>query len=196
MPVAIFADFSCPFSYVAEAALRQREERGEVAVRYQAYELSPAPVPLPSPDVPGAWEGAIEPFAEPLGLKVRSRNFLPRTRKAHEAAHFARAKGAEPRLRQAIYSAYWAEGRDIGRIDTLVALGEAAGLSATEIKIALDIDLFADAVAAEAAAARRLGITETPTLVVGTGESATWLAGLPGAGRLDEALSRAREMNP
>lgn len=195
VPVTIFADFACPFSYVAEVALRQREAEGEIVVRQLAYELHPALALLPSPTAPAAWEAALVPFTEPLGLKLRSPGFVPRTRKAHEAAHFARSQGAEPRLRPAIYSAYWEAGQDIGRIDVLVALGEAAGLPATEMKIALDIDLYADAVAAEAVAARRLGITETPTLGIGTGESTAWLVGLPSAAQLDEALSRAHKMN-
>ncbi|MBW3571390.1 MAG: DsbA family protein [Gemmatimonadetes bacterium] len=175
VPVVVFSDFACPFSYVTEAALRRMQSAGEVEPTHLAWELYPAPAPLPAVDA-GGWMDALRPLANELGVALR----VPapvRTRKAHEAAAFAAAKGAGPAVREALFAAHFAEGRDIGRIDVLVEIGAGAGLDASELKVVLDVDAFAARVAAEQEAARRAGVQEVPTLVIGTGDEARWLVG-------------------
>ena len=80
-------------------------------------------------------------------------------------------------MRAAVFAAYFADGRDVGRIDVLVELGEALGLDRTELKVVLDVDTFAGRVAAEQDAALRAGVQGVPTVVVGTGDEARWLVG-------------------
>lgn len=175
VPVVVFSDFACPFSYVTEAALRRMQAAGEAEATHLAWELYPAPAPLPPADA-GDWLDALRPLADEMGIELR----VPapvRTRKAHEAAAFAAAKGLGPAMREALFAAHFAEGRDIGRIDVLVELGTAIGLDASELKVVLDVDAFAARVAAEQDAARRAGVQGVPTLVIGTGDEARWLVG-------------------
>jgi predicted DsbA family dithiol-disulfide isomerase len=175
VPVVVFSDFACPFSYVTEAALRRMQADGEVEATHLAWELYPAPAPLPPVDG-GGWMDALRPLADELGIALR----VPapvRTRKAHEAAAFAASKGLAPAMRQALFAAHFAEGRDIGRIDVLVAIGTEVGLDASELKVVLDVDAFAARIAAEQDAALRAGVEGVPTIVVGTGDEARWLVG-------------------
>jgi predicted DsbA family dithiol-disulfide isomerase len=175
VPVVVFSDFACPFSYVTEAALRRMRAAGEVDPTHLAWELYPAPAPLPPADG-GEWMEALRPLADELGLALR----VPapvRTRKAHEAAAFAASKGVGPAMRQALFAANFADGRDIGRIDVLVEIGAALGLDASELKVVLDVDAFSARVAAEQDAARRAGVQGVPTIVAGTGDAARWLVG-------------------
>jgi predicted DsbA family dithiol-disulfide isomerase len=175
VPVVVFADFACPFSYVTEAALRRMEAAGEVEPTYLAWELYPAPAPLPSADA-GEWLDALRPLADELGLPLR----VPapvRTRKAHEAAAFAQSKDAGAAMREALFAAHFARGLDIGRIDVLAEIGEGVGLDRSELKVVLDVDSLAARVQAEQAAARRAGVQGVPTIVAGTGEEAWWIVG-------------------
>ena len=80
-------------------------------------------------------------------------------------------------MREAIFRACFAEGRDVGRIDVLVEIGAALGLDATELKVVLDLDSFGAAVDADQALARRLGIEAVPALIVGGGAEARLLVG-------------------
>lgn len=89
----------------------------------------------------------------------------------------------------AIYTAYWSEGRDIGRIDVLLELAEGVGLDPIELKIALDIDLGRESVLADLALASRLRITSVPTVYLGTGPGSTILQGARSLSALDEALA-------
>jgi predicted DsbA family dithiol-disulfide isomerase len=95
----------------------------------------------------------------------------------------------EPEVRDALYRAYWEEGRDIGRIDVLTEIGAAFGLDATEIRITLDIEGFAEAVARDREAALRLGIQGTPGMIVGTGERAIFLLGAHSYAELSDAIA-------
>jgi predicted DsbA family dithiol-disulfide isomerase len=175
VPVVVFSDFACPFSYVTEAALRRMEAAGEIESTYLAYELFPVPAPLPADG--GGWMEALRPLADELGLALRVPPAPARTAKAHEAAAFAQARGVGPAMRDAIFAAYFADGRDIARIDVLVELGTALGLDASELKVVLDVDSLAPHIRAEQDAARRAGVEGTPTVVAGTGDEARWLVG-------------------
>lgn len=176
VPVAVFSDFACPFSYVTEAALRRMEAAGEIQLTPLAFELYPVPAPLPEA-VDGGWMEALRPLADELGLTLRAPRASVRTAKAHEAAAFAQARGVGPALREAIFAAYFAEGRDIARIDVLVELVAALGLDPGELKVVLDVDSLSPRIRAEQDAARRAGVEGTPAVVAGTGDEARWLVG-------------------
>lgn len=173
----VYTDFVCPFCYLAEAAIEPLREEG-VAIEGRAFELWPAPAPLPSMDKPyfrSGWERGVMPLAERLGVRgMKQPQFAARTRKAHEAVCFAREHDADDALRRAIFDAYFLEQRDIGRIDVLVEIGTAAGLDTLALRIALDVDKYTDQVVAEQAEARRLGITAVPAhLAAGSNELMT-----------------------
>lgn len=176
VPVLAFSDFTSPFCHVTEAALRRLENEGLAAPRYAAFELYPPGTPLPAAPSEGEADAA-RPLAEALGIELAAPATLPRTRKAHEAAKFAEAKGVGREMREAVWSAYFRDGRDVGRIDVLVELGVALGLDATEMKVVLDVDSMAGAVAADEALARRLGIGAVPALVIGADAEAELVTG-------------------
>ncbi|HVG46022.1 MAG TPA: DsbA family protein [Longimicrobium sp.] len=191
VPVVVFSDFTCPFSHVTEAALRRLQDEGLAAPRYAAFELFPAPAPLGTPSASDV--RAALPLAEELGLALRTPPSSPRTRKAHEAAKLAEQKGVGRAMREALFAAYFGEGRDVGRIDVLVELGAALGLDATELKVVLDVDTFSGAVDADRALAARLGIAAVPVLVVGAGADAELVSGAQPYAALRELLERKGE---
>jgi predicted DsbA family dithiol-disulfide isomerase len=188
-PITVFSDFTCPFSFVTEAALRRRAAETGVKVSHRAFELYPTPTAPVAPANENGWEEAVRPLAAELGLKITAPGFRPRTRKAHEAACFAREHAAEEMMRPTIFEAYWVEERDIGRIDVLMELAERSDLDPVQLKIALDIDRYREGVLRDEALARQLRITGIPTLFLGTGPGAHVLVGAQSYASLYEALS-------
>lgn len=166
--VELYSDFACPFCYLAEVGASRLERAGHI-VAYRAYELRPVPSVLASPGADPlkrrGWDMMVSPAAEMLGLDMRFPTLAVRTRKAHEAVRHARQHGAERAMRDAVFAAYFAEGRDIGRIDVLVEIGAAVGLDRTELKVTLDIDQHTDAVVEDGRIAADLGLNGVPAYV-------------------------------
>lgn len=186
VPVFAFLDFTSPFCYVAEAVLRRLEAEGAVEVRPRAWEQHPAPAPLPPADA-ATWNAAAV-LAREEAIHLAPPPAPVRTAKAHEAALFAEQHGAGGPLRAAIFRAYCAEGRDIGRIDVLVELGTGVGLDPSELRVVLDVDALSARVAWESAEGRRIGITHVPALIIGGDADARLLLGPQSSATIRAAL--------
>lgn len=165
-------------------------------MHYRAFELYPAPAPLASPEEPAGWPAALRPLAEEAGVELRVPPYRPHTRKAHEAARFAEEQQLGRAMRRGIFAAYFGEGRDIGRVDVLVAIGEAIGLDRSALKVVLDVDRFTEAVGHEDAQARAAGVRGTPTLVVGSGSGARTLVGAQSRSDIRQAIREVRIARP
>jgi predicted DsbA family dithiol-disulfide isomerase len=166
--LVVFADYVCPFCYLAESVLQRLRAEG-TRVEPAAFELWPAGTPLPVPDE--AWMragrgSAVESLARELGVTLQYPALSTRTRKAHEAVAFARANGVMLDMHQAVYHAYWQDGRDIGRIDVLVEIGADVGLDRGGLRVALDIDQWTGRVRHDVQRAARLALGGVPAYVL------------------------------
>ncbi len=167
--LVVYSDYVCPFSCLAEAALTRLRAEGEVETEYRAYELRPAPVPLPDPAAPWLarhWRDTILPLAAALGVGMRQPEVQPRSRKAHEMAKLAAEHGRFQPVHDALFRAFFAEGRDIGRIDVLVEIGVEAGLDREELGVGLGVDRWAERVVEEEREALEREIGGVPTFLV------------------------------
>jgi predicted DsbA family dithiol-disulfide isomerase len=176
--VVTYQDYVCPFCYVAEAPLARLRADG-VRLERRAFELCPSPLPLARavPDRP-AWDEAVAPLATRLGVEIRWPPQPARTRKAHEAAAHARTLGLLEEMHAAIFRAHFVEGRDIGRIDVLAAIGGEIGLDAGDLRFALGADRWTEQVVADGRAAAALGIDAVPAFVRDTAAGVEALLGV------------------
>jgi 2-hydroxychromene-2-carboxylate isomerase len=162
----LYGDYDCPLSFLAEAVLAPLEAAHGLRVERRGFELRPAPAPLPESGGGDAyWLDHIVPYAQALGSAIRRPPAPVRTRKAHEAALHAAQHDRFDAFHRALLLARFVDARDIGRIDVLVAIGDAAGLDRTALKVALDIDQHAAQVDAARDEALGRGITGTPALL-------------------------------
>lgn len=180
MKLRVFADYICPFSYLA---LLNERGLGIEPERY-AFELRPPGTPPLGAADDREW-GLVTELSASAGMELARPSARPRTRKAHEAAKFAALTGRADAMHRAIFDAYFRYGRDIGRIDVLVEIGRDSGLDPLALKIALDVDSYTHEVVADEELAATLEITGTPTFVAG-GEM---LSGYIGAEQLKSWLN-------
>jgi len=96
---------------------------------------------------------------------------------------------ARSRLADAVYDAYFRDGRDIGDHETLASLAEDAGLDGVAVRAFLASGDGTAEVRDQAATARKEGITTVPTYVFPGGET---LTGAASTEELTAALERAR----
>jgi predicted DsbA family dithiol-disulfide isomerase len=90
----------------------------------------------------------------------------PNTVDAHRLIRFATAKDKTDDIVEALFRAYFLDGRDIGRREELAAIAGESGLDEDEARTFLDEGKGRDAILAEDRGARRAGIDGVPSFIV------------------------------
>ena len=165
-----------------------------VEVVWRAFELRPEPVPVP--DAQGeylqtVWRESVYPLAARLGMPMRLPPVKPRSRLAHQAAHWARAEGRFDEMNAAVFRAYFERGEDIGRAEVLAALAAGLGLDAERLRAALESREFEPAVLDDELEARDLGVGAVPAFVAGRRAA---LSGVQTAENLRRLVAHARAL--
>ena len=167
----VWSDYVCPFCYLEEPVLtRIREEfSDQLTVRWRAFELRPDPVPTLPPNgeyLVDIWKRAVYPMARERGMKLELPPVQPRSRLALEAAEFARTQGRFYAMHSAIFRAFFEEGRDIGALETLLALGEDCGLARVALEKALTNGEFRARVLEDEDLSAELGVSGVPAMLL------------------------------
>lgn len=182
MKVDIWSDVQCPWCYIGkrrfEAAVAAFD--GEVEVEYHSFELSP--------DTPVDYEGTpVQYLAERKGLPVETvRQMIDRvtgiaasvgldydydrmhqtnTVKAHELLHYAKARGRQLDMKEALLKAYFIDGGHVGRVEDLADLAAGIGLDRADVVRALTENEYLADVKADVAQAAAYGVQGVPFFV-------------------------------
>ncbi|MDT0157389.1 DsbA family oxidoreductase [Microbacterium sp. ARD32] len=186
--IDIWSDIACPWCYIGKrnlekglAATADDDDAPQVSITFHSFELSPdTPVDFDGDELDflaghkGMAREQVEQMlshvtnvAAGAGLQYRF-DLLQHTNtvKAHELLHLAKAHGVQHQMEERLMSAYFTEGRHVGRIDDLVALAQEVGLDAGETRTALESAQYLEAVRADQAQARSYGINGVPFFVI------------------------------
>jgi predicted DsbA family dithiol-disulfide isomerase len=190
LDVQIWSDIACPWCYIGkrrfERALAQFPQREQVTVHWRSYQLDPS---LPDHD----HRSEVEYLVAAKGLPVHSVEGMVRhvteqaagegldydfdalvvanSRRAHRVLQAAKradavdGAGRTDRLKEALLSAHFEGGRNIGAVEVLTELAEAAGLTAPQARAAVGSDDLDDAVARDIAEAAAIGVRGVPFFV-------------------------------
>jgi predicted DsbA family dithiol-disulfide isomerase len=149
--------------------LRELEVKDpNLASVWRAFELRPDPVPTLDPNgdyLHRVWGSSVYPLAEQLGVDIKLPPVQPRSRRAHQAAHWARRQGKFRDYNDALFRAFFQRGEDIGNTDVLTRLASDMALEADDLREALENDLHLENVLADEREARKLGLSGVPALV-------------------------------
>ena len=166
-----FFDAVDPLSFAMHRALGAAEEQRDVRAVRTPLESYPADAPLTDtldPFWQTRWSEG-QRVAETMGFSLVRPDLVPRSRKAHELLLHAKASELERPALDAIFAAYFLEGRDIGRIDVLIDIATSLGLDLSESKAVLDVDRYEADILTAHQQAIEAGVTSTPALVARTG---------------------------
>ncbi|WP_243225826.1 DsbA family protein [Microbacterium sp. CIAB417] len=189
-PIAIdiWSDIACPWCYIGKrnletglAAVAGDEDAPEVRITFHSFELSPdTPVDFDGDEIDflsghkGMPREQVEQMltrvtgvAKEAGLEYRF-DLLQHTNtvKAHELLHHAKENGLQHEMEERLMSAYFTEGKHVGRIDDLVELAVEVGLDADETRDALTSERHLPAVRQDQAQAQAYGIQGVPFFVI------------------------------
>jgi predicted DsbA family dithiol-disulfide isomerase len=108
----------------------------------------------------------LKQVAEGLGLPLAASGMVYNTRMAQEMAKWAESKEKGHEIHQALFRAYFVEGRNIGQVDELMKVALSIGLSGDEARQAVESGSYKGAVDADWDRSRALGISAVPTFVM------------------------------
>jgi predicted DsbA family dithiol-disulfide isomerase len=183
MKIDIVADTVCPWYYIG----KRRFERA-LAARPQAdLEIIWRPFFL-NPDMPPEGVDRAEYMARKFGGRERAGRIYssvteagatedipfrfdlikrsPNTINSHRLIHFAGLMERQEDIVEAVYRAYFLEGRDIGDIGVLAELATEAGIPSAEATRYLQSGSDRDVVVAGDERARSLGVNGVPCFII------------------------------
>jgi predicted DsbA family dithiol-disulfide isomerase len=181
MLIDLFADIACPWCWIGERRLRRAlEARGvDATVRWRPFQLNPG---LPPEGEPwrafvdrkfGGWQRA-RPMFETVaragaddGVRYEFERVpvAPNTRDAHRLVLLAGAEGKTFEMADALFAAYFSEGRNVGDRAVLLDAAASVGLDPAEVERMLDGARFDEDVDESQRIAQRSGITGVPFAV-------------------------------
>jgi predicted DsbA family dithiol-disulfide isomerase len=101
------------------------------------------------------------------GLPYGHRSYTYNSRLAQELGTWADTQPGGEAIHDALYTAYFVDGSNIGDVDVLVDIAESVGLPGGAARAVLEDRSFQSAVDADWAKSRQYGITGVPTFVAG-----------------------------
>lgn len=105
--------------------------------------------------------------AKAMGLTMQfERPLIPSTRRAHQAAEFARSQGRFERFHHSLLERYWARGEDLHDWQVLRAAAADAGLDGEVLQREVEGGAWKKPMEDALAAARELGVNAVPTFIV------------------------------
>jgi predicted DsbA family dithiol-disulfide isomerase len=184
--IDIVSDVICPWCFIGkrrfERALKLRPDL-EASVSWRAFQLNPDMPPggmdrqqylslkFGGPMQARRVYAAVEQAGASEGIDFAFERIrrTPNTTDAHRLIRFATMEGNAEPVVEALFRAYFLEGRDIGDPGELVEIARTAGLEARAAAAWLASERGRDAVLAEDRAARRAGVEGVPCFIVDGG---------------------------
>lgn len=213
MKIEIWSDVACPWCYIGkrrfETALKGFAHKDSVEVSWKSFQLDPTlPEHYDGTELEYLVErkgmdrgqllgmlGHVTEAAQGEGLNFKFDDVVvANSFTAHQLLHLAKSRGLGDAVKEALLSAHFEHGMDIGNREALVAIGTEAGLTAADINEALDSEKYADSVRNDIAEGRAIGVQGVPFFVI---DRKYGISGAQPAEVFGQALEQAwQEANP
>jgi predicted DsbA family dithiol-disulfide isomerase len=180
LTIEIYSDLICPWCYIGRHRLGEALKLLELSeppnIVWRPFELNPD---LPKSGLDrrmyrtakfGSWERSqamdreVAETGKTLGLTFHYDRTLttPNTLEGHRLLWWARQTGSQDALAEALFRAYFSEGRDIGELEVLTEVAAEVGLSRDQAWRFLQSEQGRVEVLAEEREARRRGLNSVP----------------------------------
>ncbi|WP_170370557.1 DsbA family oxidoreductase [Ruegeria arenilitoris] len=179
----ILSDPICPWCYIGKTNL----DKALASVPDHPFVIEWHPFQL-NPDMPeggmdrreylerkfGGKEGAVKAYApvvehaEKAGLNIdfEAMKRTPNTLDAHRLIHWAGIEGKQNQVVDALFTAYFVQGRDIGDHEVLADIADSVGMDAAVVLKLLKSDADRDDIRQRDTHSREKGVNSVPTFIV------------------------------
>ncbi len=181
MKVEIWSDVMCPFCYIGkrrfEQALEEFEYADELDIQWKSFQLNPDMETDPdlnineyladtkgwSPEQARQMNQRVTNMAEEVGLEYNmDQAVVANSFDAHRLVQFAKTQGKGDNMEEALFRAYFTDGKNIADHETLVSLASDIGLDTDQAKEALTSDEYANQVKHDIQIAQSMEVRGVP----------------------------------
>lgn len=185
MEINIWSDVRCPFCYIGkrkfEMALDKFPHKDKVNVIWKSFELDPnlttnaevsaiehlSSAKGISKEQAEGMQEHVANIAKEVGLDFNSKNtIVANSFNAHRLIQLAKTKGLGNEVEEALFKAYFVNGKNIDDEETLVETGVSIGLEDSEVNEIFISDVFAKEVKQDEMQAQSIGINGVPFFVL------------------------------
>jgi len=182
MIIDIVSDAICPWCYIG----KRRLERALAMAPQPDLQIGWRPFQL-NPDMPAEGMARQDYLRAKFGDQAGGKTYdhviaagreegipfrfdriqrTPNTILAHRLIRYALRENRQDQVVEALFRAYFIDGRDIGVVENLVAVTEALGMDADRVRSYLESDQDLAEIRAEDAFARQIGIQGVPCFII------------------------------
>lgn len=184
MKVEIWSDVMCPFCYIGkrrlEAALQQFDHPEDIEVEWKSFQLRPDMETQPdvsihehlsevkgwSMEEAAQFNKRMQDMAADAGLEFNmDQAIVANSVDAHRFAHYAKTHDKGDAAEEALFKAYFTDGKNTDDQEVLVALGKDIGLDPEETRNILQSDQFTEKVKEDILESRKIGVQGVPFFV-------------------------------
>ena len=185
MKVEIWSDVMCPFCFIGkrrfEKALEKFPHKEEVEVVWKSFQLNPdmktepgknineylAEVKGWSIDQAREMNDRVTAMAREEGLHYNfDQTIVANSFDAHRLVQLAKEKGKGDEMEEALFHAYFEEGKNIADATTLIDLAAGIGLARQEVSELLSGQSYSEQVDADIYEAQQIGVRGVPYFVL------------------------------
>ncbi len=163
-----------------ETAVEQLKDKYDFEIIFSPFELNPD-MPVQGVDQPSYLSkkfGGADQYAkitghvthvargEGLAFDFSKQKVSPNTRDAHRVIWFAKEKGLQPAVKEALMKAYFEQGVDLSKRDNLADVAASAGLDRGEVMDLLMSDEYIREVVTSQQISHQRGVTGVPFYII------------------------------
>ncbi len=179
----IISDPICPWCFIGKSRLMkalEAEPDHPFVIEWHPFQLNPD-MPAEGMDRReyletkfGGKENAVRVYSEieqhateeGLEIDFAAIKRTPNTINAHRLIHWAGIEQKQNAVVDALFAAYFKEGRDIGDTDVLADIADSAGMDAAVVRKLLKSDADIEDIRKRDAHSREMGVNSVPTFIV------------------------------
>jgi predicted DsbA family dithiol-disulfide isomerase len=185
LQIDFVSDISCPWCLIGLKSLEQALERiaghATADIHFQPFELNPQ-MPAEGQDIGehiaqkyGSTNEELARIQETIRARgaalgftfnMDKRSRIYNTFDAHRLLHWAESQRRQHALKQALFTAYFTEGRDPSNREVLIDVATQVGLDPGRAREILESDVYADEVRAQEQHYGQQGIQAVPSVII------------------------------
>lgn len=167
--MVVYSDYLCPFCFIANELVKRLKLKFVLDVEWKPFELHPNLDLMPdinSEYIKRAWLN-VERLSNEYKISIKLPNYLSLSRKALMTAEFTRDNNMFDACHDMIFKAYFLDGKDIAKDDTLVEIIKKLGLNEEKLRKSLKNETYLKNITDSIRELHSYGITGVPAFFIG-----------------------------